>query len=192
MSEELNAEVKDILSVVQDAQSKSKFNLADAIKGRGYPEESVDVYLDVASAYELSKLNDELISTADPVEVKALEEKIEVLKTNIVSSKLTFNMRGIDQKMVEALEAKAQKKHGVEGDEWVIAYMTSLVAANIVSVVDANGSVDERLFTEEDGENLRGSLSREGWESLVATMQKLTIASGYFKGLTDAGFLPRF
>lgn len=191
MSEELQAEVTEILSAVKDAQSKSKFNLADVIKGLGFPEESAEVYLDVASAYELSKLNDELIKTVTPEESKAIEERIEVLKEKIVSSKLIFKMRGIDQKQVEALEHSAQAKHGIESDEWALEYMCALVAANIVSVEDANGDVDEKLFTTEDAQALRGSLSRESWDVLVSTMQKLTLASGYFKGLTDAGFLPR-
>jgi hypothetical protein len=67
--------------------------------------------------------------------------------------------------------------------------MCALIAANIVSVENANGEVDERLFSKEDVIELRGVLPGESWDKLVATMQKLTLATGYFKGLSDAGFL---
>lgn len=185
------SETNEVISLVESAQSKSKFNLAEVIKGRGYPEDSVTVYLDVASAYELSKLNDQLVNTVNGADTSEIEAKIKELETSILASKLVFHMRGIDQKQVEAIELKTRKENSEETDEWVIDYMCALVAANIVSVENANGEKEERLFTLEDVTELRGVLSGEAWDSIIATMQKLTLATGYFKGLTDAGFLQK-
>lgn len=187
----MSEEIKEVLDLVEDAQKPGKFNLGEFVKGRGYPQDTVEVYVDVESAYELSKLNEKLIKVTDKEESEKLEAEAKVLSDKILASKLIFNMRGIDQKHVENIETESKKKFDKEDDNWILDYMCELVAANIVSVTDAEGKVDERIFTGEDAENLRSYLSSEAWEKIVATMQKLTLATGYFKGLTDAGFLQK-
>lgn len=190
MSEE-TIDVEEVLSLVEEAQKPGNFNLGEFVKGRGYPQDTVEVYVDVESAYELSKLNDTLVQTTDEAELVALEAKAKELSDKILESKLTFKMRGIDQKQVERIEESSRKKFEEDDTDWVIDYMCELVASNIVSVTDAKGNVDERIFTGKDVEDLRGYLSPEAWEKLMSTMQKLTLATGYFKGLTDAGFLQK-
>lgn len=182
------SEQEEVLSLVQEAQSPAKFNLADVIKGRGFPEDSVEIYVDSESAYALSKLNDQLVLIDDPAESAPLEAKAKELADKILASKLTFYMRGIDQKQVELIEKQVRKE---DDEEWVLDYFSALLAANIVKVEDANGNVDERPFTAEEVSELRWGLPAESWERLIATMQKLTLASGYFRGLTDAGFLQK-
>ena len=190
MSEE-TINVEEVLAVVEEAQKPGNFNLGEFVKGRGYPQDTVEIYVDVESAYELSKLNDTLVQTTDESELTKLEAKAKELSDKIMESKLTFKMRGVDQKQVEAIEESSRKKYTEDDNAWVIDYMCELVASNIVSVTDAKGSVDERVFTGKDVEDLRGYLSSEAWEKLMSTMQKLTLATGYFKGLTDAGFLQK-
>lgn len=191
MSEE-TINVEEVLAVVEEAQKPGNFNLGEFVKGRGYPQDTVEVYVDVESAYELSKLNDTLVQTTDEAELTKLEAKAKELSDKIMDSKLTFKMRGVDQKQVERIEEASRKKFPDQEDvAWVVDYMSELIAANIVSVTDARGNVDERIFTGEDTENLRSYLSSEAWEKIVSTMQKLTLATGYFKGLTDAGFLQK-
>jgi hypothetical protein len=190
MSEEVN-EFQEVLDLVEDAQKPGKFNLGEFVKGRGYPQDTVEVYVDVESAYELSKLNEKLVQITDPEESEKLEAEAKLLSDKILASKLTFKMRGIDQKQVENIEEKSKKKFSEDDAAWVLDYMCELVAANIVSVTDATGKVDERIFTGDDVEELRSYLNSEAWEKVVSTMQKLTLATGYFKGLTDAGFLQK-
>jgi hypothetical protein len=190
MSEETK-EIQEVLDLVGDAQKQGKFNLGEFVKGRGYPQDSVEIYVDVESAYELSKLNEKLIKVTETEESEKLEAEAKVLSDKILASKLTFKMRGIDQKQVEKIEEDSKKKFDENDNNWIIDYMCQLVAANIVSVTDASGKVDERIFTGEDVEDLRSYLSSEAWEKIVSTMQKLTLATGYFKGLTDAGFLQK-
>lgn len=191
----MSEDIKEVLDLVEEAQKPGNFNLGEFVKGRGYPQDTVEVYVDVESAYELSKLNDKLVQTTDEAELAVLEAKAKELSEKILDSKLTFSMRGIDQRQVERIEESSRKKfEGIEDAEdsaWVIDYMCELVASNIISVTDAKGNVDERVFTGADVEDLRGYLSSEGWEKLMSTMQKLTLATGYFKGLTDAGFLQK-
>jgi hypothetical protein len=190
MSEE-SKEIQEVLDLVESAQKPGNFNLGEFVKGRGYPQDSVEIYVDVESAYELSKLNEKLIKVTETEESEKLEAEAKVLSDKILASKLTFKMRGIDQRQVEKIEQDSKAKFKENDDNWIIDYMCELVAANIISVTDASGKIDERIFTGEDVEELRSYLSSEAWEKIVATMQKLTLATGYFKGLSDAGFLQK-
>lgn len=187
----MSEEIKEVLDLVEEAQKPGNFNLGEFVKGRGYPQDSVEVYVDVESAYELSKLNEKLINATEAKESEKLEAEAKVLSDKILESKLTFKMRGIDQKQVERIEENSRKKFEENDNNWVLDYMCELVAANIVSVTDASGKVDERIFTGADVEELRSYLNSEAWEKVVGTMQKLTLATGYFKGLSDAGFLQK-
>jgi hypothetical protein len=60
-----------------------------------------------------------------------------------------------------------------------------------VRAIDADGKVDEHVFTTEEMLEMRELVAADSWNVLVENMQKLTLASGYFEQLTDAGFLPR-
>jgi hypothetical protein len=183
--------VEDVLALVQDAQDIRKFNLADAVKGRAFPEDTVDVFLDVESAYQLSKLNEAIIQTLDEDEIAEFDKQAKVLSDKILESKLTFHMRGIDQKKIQAIEDSVRPKEESEEDDWILDYMSALIAANITKVVDASGAIDDHTFTQKEVDELRWSLPTESWDKLVSTMQKLTMATGYFQGLTDAGFLQK-
>jgi hypothetical protein len=106
-------------------------------------------------------------------------------------------MRGVGQGVVERITEKADKLYKKSSDEdeyaseWFRYYVTSLVASNVVRVTDSDGNVDEREFDFDYMLEIRNNIPAEAWGVLVNTMQKLTLATGYFKGLTDAGFLPK-
>lgn len=193
MSENAEQTISNVIEMVNEAQSRGKFKLADVIKGVGHPEDVVDIYLDSESAYKINKLNEQLISTADVVEIARIEEEIKPLADSVMKSRVRFHMRGVDQKFIEKLEAKSKADNADNEDEdyWLVDYMCSLVASNVYKVEDADGNIDESVFTIDDAKEWRGSLPAEGWGALQASMQKLTLATGYFKGLTDAGFLPK-
>lgn len=185
----------NVIDLVQEAQKKGKFSLADAIKGRAYPEQAVDVYLDAASAYELKQVNDKIFELAKLGKSdKDLEDKVEELSQKILESKLTFHMRGVGQSDVEEATKKATELYpnaDMGNEEWLKHYVCDLVARNIVKVVDHEGNEDESKFTVEDVINMRGSIPIDGWNVLVDAMQRLTLASSYFDAVTDANFLQK-
>ena len=117
-----------------------------------------------------------------------------------MESKLVFHMRGINQSEIQAIQKRCDEIHPAEldafgnkvnGREWLSYWTISLVAANLVRIENANGEIDERLFDAEAGKDLHDYLPKEVWDMLVEKMEQLTLASAYFKGLTDAGFLPK-
>ena len=186
----------NVIDIVQEAQKRGKFSLADAIKGRAFPEKAVDVYIDAASAYELAELV-EYQKTVDPLspEYEELNAKAETLSKAIVDSKLTFHMRGVGQGVVERITKEANDLYPTESatnnEAWSKYYVSALIAENIVKVEDSEGNVDDSKFTLEQVLELRDIVPIDAWEVLIDTMQKLTLASSYFEAVTDAGFLPK-
>lgn len=191
--------VQETLKLVENAQSQGVFNLSEVIKGRGFPTKEVTIYLDSEAAFELSELNDQMMGYFDESLVEDLEKKAEALVEKIKKSAVTFVMRGVSQKIVEDVIKKVNEKitppdgrrDFSENEEWIKLYIAHLVALNIVKAIDANGNVDERQYSAEEMLELRELMSADAWNSIVETMQKLTLASGYFEQLTDAGFLPK-
>jgi len=197
MSEEKLTE--ETLKMVKEAQSKSTFNLAEVIKERGYPSKEITIYTDAEAAFDLVEIEDKMNQmTESGDEYAELEKQANELAEAVQKSQLTFVMRGVGQGVVERIVEKADKlykKPDANEDEyatdWFKYYITSLVASNVVKVIDADGNVDESHFEYEEMLEIRNNLPSDSWGLLVSTMQKLTLATGYFKGLTDAGFLPK-
>ena len=182
----------NIVELVQEAQKRGKFNLADAIKGRAYPEKTVDVYLDAGSAFELAAINEEL-KRLDPeaAQYAELTEKANELEAEILKSKITFTMRGVGQDLVEKVKKEATKLYPEDADDWAKYYTCALVASNIVYAMDNEGNIDDSGFSTDDVIQLRGVMPIDAWQILVETMQKLTLAASYFDAITDAGFLQK-
>lgn len=200
MSEETTTDttVQDTIALVKEAHSKGVFNLSEVIKGRGYPTKDATIYLDADSAFRLAEIDDELNNyMADDIREK-LEAEGKELAEKIKQSALVFTMRGVSQKIVEDIMKKANEKYpnreDVESEDsqlWLRYYIAALIAANLIRVTAPDGSVDERVFTADDMLEIRETLTQDSWNVLVETMQRLTLASGYFDQLTDAGFLPK-
>jgi hypothetical protein len=188
---------KEALELVKEAQSAKVFNLADAIKGRAYPATSVKVYLDDETAMQLLEINNQMSRTTDPEQLADLQKIADSLAEKIMATALTFEMRGVGQAAIESITEKVNATHNLmETDsertqEWLKDYITHLVGLNITAVRTADGAVDSQVFTFEKVEELRKALAPNEWAKLVAAMQKLTLAGGYFDQLTDAGFLQR-
>lgn len=193
---EPNEAVKETLQLVRDAQAKGVFNLSEVIKGRGFPTKDVTIYLDAESAFRLAEIDEAMNGFIDQDELAKLQAEADELSANIRKSALVFTMRGVSQKIVDKVTAEANEKHPRNESEqsnsdWIKFYVSNLVAQNIIRVTDAEGNVDEHVFTTEEVMELREQITRDAWDVLADTMQKLTLASGYFEQLTDAGFLPK-
>jgi hypothetical protein len=189
--------VDEVVSLVEEAQKRGKFNLAEVVKGRGYPEKTIEVYTDAKVAYDIHELNEKLQRLSNSgfdEEYIELEKEMKNLGAALMKSKLTFFMRGISQEGIDALTNDAGRKFPDKDEaalEWHKYYVCALVAANIYKVEDSEGNIDERQFTVEDSMELYENLPAEAWGALVRTMEQLTLATGIFKGITDAGFLPK-
>jgi hypothetical protein len=192
----------EVLDLVEKAQKKGTFDIAKFAKGISYPEDTVTAYVDIESAYKLNVLNEEMskIKLADPAEYEKLEAQAKELSDKILASKVVFHMRGVNQEVIESITEKADKKYPkkldalgqvIENEDWLKEWTCGLIASNIVKIENADGDTDDKHYETEDVLELRKHLPREVFDLLVAKMQQLTLAGAYFKGLTDAGFLPK-
>jgi len=192
----MSEEVNEVLELVKETQSKKVFDITAFAKGTLAPQDTVTAYLDIESAYKLNLINERL-STLSGEEYDAIETEAKTLSAKILESKIVFHMRGVNQDIIEKATKSANDKFpptlnafGEEetSPEWVKEWTCSLVAANLIKVVNAAGEEDERLFTADDVKEIRSYVPREVWDLLVEKMQQLSLANAYFKGLTDAGF----
>jgi hypothetical protein len=192
----------EVLDLVEKAQKKGTFDIAKFAKGIAYPEDTVTAYVDIESAYKLNAINDEMskLKLANPAEYEKLEAQAKELSDKILASKVVFHMRGVNQEVIESITEKADKKYPkkldpmgqvVENEEWLKEWTCSLIASNLVQIENAEGDIDDKHYETEDVLELRKHLPREIFDLLIAKMQQLTLAGAYFKGLTDAGFLPK-
>lgn len=196
------SEIEETLKLVEETQSKKVFDITEYAKGSLAPRDTVTAYLDVESAYALSQVNETLGETVAGPEYDALEAKAKELSDKILQSKVVFHMRGVNQDIIEKVTIDCNQKYptaknafGVEEEqspEWFKEWTCALIAANLIKVVNAADEEDERVFTAEDTKAMRSYLPREVWDLLVEKMQQLSLANAYFRGLTDAGFLPKF
>lgn len=200
MSDEIKTD--EVLELVEKAQKKGTFDIAKFAKGIAYPEDTVVAYLDIESAYKLNQINDEMskLKLADPNAYEKLEEQAKELSSKILESKVIFYMRGVNQEVIEAITSKCDKKYPkkldalgqvISNEDWLMEWTCGLIAANLFKIENANGDVDDKVYSTEDIIDLRKNLPREVFDLLIAKMQQLTLAGAYFKGLTDAGFLPK-
>ena len=200
MSEDIKTE--EVLDLVDKAQKKGTFDIAKFAKGIAYPEDTVTAYLDIEAAYKLNAINDEMskLKLADPAEYEKLEAQAKELSDKILASKVVFHMRGVNQEVIESITDKADKKYPkkldpmgqvMENEDWLKEWTCGLIASNLVQIENADGDIDDKHYETEDVLELRKHLPREIFDLLIAKMQQLTLAGAYFKGLTDAGFLPK-
>jgi hypothetical protein len=200
MSEEIKTD--EALELVEKAQKKGTFDISKFAKGIAYPEDTVVAYADIQSAYKLNKINSDMsaMSSTDTKEYEKLEKEAKALSKKIIESKIIFHMRGVSQEVIETVTSKCDKKYPkkldalgqtIENQDWLRDWTCGLIASNLVSIENSEGETDERVFETEDVIVLRKDLPREVFDLLIAKMQQLTLAGAYFKGLTDAGFLPK-
>lgn len=192
--------IEQTLTLVEKAQEKGTFDITAFAKDRAYPQDTITAYLDVDAAYKLTALNDKLSNTVAGKEYDVLEAEANELAKKIIESKIVLHLRGVNQEIIERVTIEANKLYPMakgsfgqneESEDWIRFWTTSLVAENLIKIVNAKGEEDERKFTQAEVLELRKYLPKEVWELIVEKMQQLTLASSYFKGLTDAGFLPK-
>lgn len=196
----------DIATLVESA--RENFNVLDALKGQAYPEDSVTVDTDVRTGYQINvlrrkirKLEHDLVGEDDNTEreriddeINSLQQQIAVLKDKLKETQQTFHLRGIPPQIIESIQTEAREKFGDDGVDFgpgAIWANDNFLAAHILRVESADGSVDEHKWTHEDVATLRGFLPDESFEKVATLMQELSFAASYFDATVTADFLSK-
>lgn len=168
--------------------NKTTFSIVDAIKGVNYPSENVDVYLDNDAAHEIHLLEARIADLTNADEVNALDGEISVLKERLLASKLTFELRGISRGLQLSIEKEFGLTQQSSDAEWA-SLGHAYLAAHIVSVTNAEGAVDEHLFTKEEAQGLEDMLPRDQFAKIYGKMNELSFAAAYIDQAVSADFL---
>lgn len=182
--------MSDVTGIIEAATAKGTFSVLDVAKGRGYPQDTVDIYMDHDAAYEAHKIELQIADETDEEIVNLKDQARKILRDRVLASKLTFHMRGVNSGTVEGLQKEAKKKFPEEDDrevrnEWV---NDSYLAAHIIKVVDAEGNEDGHKWTAEEAQQLRAYLPAESFLKLRIKQEELTFAAMYFDETVNADF----
>lgn len=171
------------------------FSVLDAIKGRSYPTDEVEVYLDVESLYEYIRINDLANDAKDSDTVNALDAELNVLREKIMATRLTFHMRGFAPKVSKAILAEARAKFSLDGDEMILEDTPAFrwvnlrtIAESVIKVENVAGEVDEKHFSTEDIEAFEDMLLPEEFAKISEKTFELSFKAMMF----DAAVTPDF
>lgn len=149
------------------------FSVLDAIKGRSYPTDTVNVYTDTAAIYELVRAEKAANDAKTGEDADTWGEKITSLKARVAESVLRFEMRGYAPAVRDALIEEAKAKFNIEGaleeeseaGEWLTK---RTIAESIIRVTNAAGEVDEHRVSVEDVDAWSQYLAPEEFAKLNA------------------------
>lgn len=187
----------EVRDAVEKATDKSTFSLVEAIKGRGYPTDQVTVYLNADAAYNLAETNallTALAQRAETEEYENLDKVAQQLKAEVLASAMTIHLRGISPGELAKISKKVRKQaeaDGLDEEDIALELTKAWIAPHIIRVEQADGAVDEHLWSPEEVEVLMDLLPQTEWLKLNDTINKMTFTSAYFTQAVDAGFLPR-
>jgi hypothetical protein len=153
-------------AIAQAELTEGKFNFLDAVVGRDYPTEEVEIWLDEAAAYEIEKLEEELDRTKNGDKAVALAERLDDLRERAHKSRYVITLQAItveeyDNVVTAALEQFPQEfietRHPLTfalertpkpSEERQQFFRTHLWAKFIRKVTGPTGGVDDDISPE--------------------------------------------
>jgi hypothetical protein len=116
---------QEILESVKAAKAPGVFNIVDVLQDRGYPESTVEIYLDESTIYELSTIKEKLEELDNSIGKKVETEKQKAqredlltkrdeLNEKLLASKYTVHLAGISEGRREEFYRNAVKKYPVQ------------------------------------------------------------------------------
>lgn len=161
----------------------STFDLFDFISGVAYPEDSVRVYTDRKSVYDLDKLETAISNERDSARADELDAEAAALKESIRSSSLTFHLKGLPAPVVQDVDKRVDAKYGETGpvNERNQYRVAELLALHITSVEKADGAKDERAWDADAASLILNSLPDSQAGKLINGVVELTLKSHQFE-----------
>lgn len=170
---------------VEQATAPTTFNVMSFIQDTAYPTGTVKVYTDITAAKEILRLNKErqALEAQDMDEAEKITPKIEEMTARAEASALTFNLRGFPPAIVsEIMDAHNTEENDSAADP-------HLIAKAIVSVENAEGGVDDHMWTAEEVTAFRGYIAEGQWLVLLGGVADVLFNATVFDKTVDAGFL---
>jgi hypothetical protein len=203
-------------ALAEEAKKPGVFNILDVVKGRGYPSEDVNVYLDESVAYEaaiikekIDELEPRIIDSQEAAaQVVKLEKQLAPIMERLKESKYVFTISGIPEGIREDLLNQATEVYPVEYTESKNPFSGELTRAenenterdrlftnllwkkHITKITAPDGSVQENLDDETVIE-LRRSLPIAGIGLINQSLERVRISSAIFLSKVNEDFLAK-
>jgi hypothetical protein len=122
--------MSDIEQIVEQAKAPGKFNIVDVLKGRGYPTDEVDVFIDESVAFVASDLEDKIRKLGEKMDSEKDKSKVdEILKRyeDLISEKdalikemggtcYVFHIQGISEGQRDDIWKKSVERFPIKHD----------------------------------------------------------------------------
>jgi hypothetical protein len=178
-----------VTNPVAEAQAPAVFDVLAFVEGTAYPTKDVVIFQDAKSATDFvdamnrrAAMPDEEVDSPEYIE---LSNEIETLSDKIKASSMIFSLRGMPPGIVAEImrvpDGEEETLHSEERDN-------KLIAKTIVSVRNAAGAVDQRVWDESQVKKLRDFLKEGEFGKLVTAVGDINFNAMVFDQATDAGF----
>lgn len=122
--------MSDIEQIVEQAKAPGKFNIVDVLKGRGYPTDEVEVFIDESVAFVASDLEDKIRKLSEKMEAEKDKSKLdEILKMyeefiaekdallkEMGSARYVFHVEGISEGQRDDIWKKSVERFPIKHD----------------------------------------------------------------------------
>lgn len=196
-----------VQDIVDAAMEEGTFSFAEVAQGRSYPQDTVSIYLDEATAYKIAELEDRANSELDSDVVNKIDAEIAELRIVIEKSKYTFKIHGIPLERRDELLERAREQIKPEFDSFKNfvngrvektekdsperdrLYNNMLWAEHITEVVGPDGRVDRNPGIGTAEAIRKAPISQQ--VVFTRAIQKLVVAADSFEARIDDDFLAK-
>ena len=171
------------------------FSLLDALTGRSYPTDEVEIYLDIAELYKAKTFNEMANAEPDPTKSNEYHEQYLEHLAKAKETALLFKLQAyppeVKDNNVREVRAKfglndhEEIEPGTDAFEWIYA---KHIAEAVQSVVKADGSVADHKMTPETVIALSKQLPADEYQRLFTKVVVLTLSGYEYDDMLNADF----
>lgn len=182
----------DTEQVIEQAQAPAVFDVLSFLEETAYPVEKVTVFRDLTAAREYTEaVNKRNLQDEADAEESDLDAHIKQLGEKISSSAMIFELRGMPPGIVDKILAPGAAKDGDDPEVQVAkaqAADNELIARSIVSVTNAAGVKDSRIWNAEGVQKIREYLTEGEFSKLISGVASVNFNAAVFDQAVSAGF----
>lgn len=171
------------------------FDIFEYSAGVTHPEDTVDIYMDNATAYNIRKLDQKLNSShkfqLSDAEIKKLEREAKALRKKLNESKVTVTLRGVPIEKRHKIQKEIDEEFGAKTESTAKSRKLDamMFAAHYQKAVNAAGEEDKTVWDVDKAEQFLQTIPEEAHQRLINMIVDLSYRSDNFEQVeTSASF----
>lgn len=208
---------EEMREAVEEAKAPGTFNIVNILKDRGYPKDSISIFIDEDAAYRASAIKQEIedldkAGSSKKADAKRVElnDALDEARQEMAKAAYAVHIEGISEGKREELYATARKKYPIEyeADNSVQSILSGnsrvekesperdslftdlLWQAHIKKIVDPNGD-EQTEFPYGTIREMRGSLPISAIVKINDAIERIRTATAVFIMETGEDFLAK-